>query len=106
MIPSKTVALARLEKAYDIAVQAGNARLANTLLPMLQAEKVKSVRSTSGTDLNSAPTKVSRCATNPRRMKVKSKLELYDTTIEIPSETEIAERFASYKQKQLVFQRG
>ena len=104
-IPTRSEALIRMQKAYNVAIQTGNRALAATLLPMIQKEQARSVKSTSGSDCNNVVRK-SYTVTNPRTMSVKLKAELYNPNIELETPSEIAARKAAYDQKVKVFSRA
>ena len=105
MIPTKTQAIARLQKAYDIAILTRNTKLADTLRPMILAEKAKSIKSSNFDGVNAVSKKI-YAVTNPKKMAKKLKAERYDTRIELADEATIKARYESYKQQRLVFQRA
>ena len=100
----------RLEAAYQIALETGNTRLAKTLKPMLDKERVRSVKSTSRTNVGeriiSTSRKAPRPVYNPKRAAIKLKNELYDTRIELDSPEVIEERRQRFHQRRLVLKRG
>ena len=100
---SRQQRIARLEQALN---KTTDRRLKATLMEMLQTEYARAPKSNKQTEQMINTYRVVRAVTNPRKMKVKSKLELYDPRIELESVEEIEAKRQAHLQRRAVFQRG